>query len=230
MINHLYCVSGIPLQVKEGVNGWLVDPAAPDQVAEILFEFYTGKKQLDRRQGRPDEEYCEDRLHEHHGYGQAELPRTDGKKNPSHQEDDAIGDPGLVGEGNGDSKIKEGKRLNPNDSADQYVKTVGAPFPKVKPTPDGPSEDFFTIGNALKWLLLFSLISGKAISKDDHTEENGGMGDADVELLKSMGLKETGWKGGKEAMREYGDKAVWKMVMGDALEEGEGRIIWRDEM
>jgi hypothetical protein len=124
---------GIPLQVKDGVNGWLVDPSAPDQVAEILFEFYMGKRQLDRRQGRPDEEYSDDRVHHHMSYDEEdvvkELPRSDGRKNPSTDDDENTGDPGVVGFGDGDSKIKEGRRLTPNDSADMFAKTIGAPFP-----------------------------------------------------------------------------------------------------
>jgi hypothetical protein len=125
--------SGIPLQVKDGVNGWIVDPNAPDQVAKILYEFYMGKRLLNRRQGRPDEEYCEDRLHHPATYNDEstlkEMPRPDGEDHPSHEDHESIGDPGLVGHGDGDSKIKEGRRLTPNDSADMFVKTVGAPYP-----------------------------------------------------------------------------------------------------
>lgn len=92
-----------------------------------------GKRQLNRRQGRPDEEYCDDRLHHHKSYDEedvvTELPRTDGQENPNHTDGDDVGDPGVVGFGNGDSKIKDGRRLTPNDSADMFVKTVGAPFP-----------------------------------------------------------------------------------------------------
>jgi hypothetical protein len=94
---------------------------------------------------------------------------------------------------------------------------------EVKPTPDGPSEDFFTVGNAAKWLLLFSLISGRSIKPDAHSDE-------EVELLKSMGLRTEDWKGGKEEMKKWTGKAVWKMVMADDVDEGEGRIIERDEM
>lgn len=115
------------------MNGWIVDPSAPDQVAQVLFDFYMGKCQLNRRQGRPDEEYCDDRMHHHKTYDEEEvvqeLPRSDGKENPDHTDGDHIGDPGIVGFGDGDSKIKEGRRLTPNDSADMFVKTVGAPFP-----------------------------------------------------------------------------------------------------
>ena len=130
-----FCSSllGIPLQVKDGVNGWIVEPSAPDQVAQILFEFYMGKRQLNRRQGRPDEEFCDDRMHHHQSYDDEdvvkELPRADGQENPDHKDGDSVGDPGVVGFGDGDSKIKEGRRLTPNDSADMFVKTVGAPFP-----------------------------------------------------------------------------------------------------
>ena len=86
------------------------------------------------------------------------------------------------------------------------------------------------MGNAAKWLLLFSLISGKSIKPDAHSEANGGGGEAEVELLKSMGLRTEDWEGGKEEMKRWNGKAVWKMVMGDDTDEGEARIIWRDEM
>ena len=86
------------------------------------------------------------------------------------------------------------------------------------------------MGNAAKWLLLFSLISGKSIKPDAHSEANGGGGEAEVELLKSMGLRTEDWEGGKEEMKRWDGKAVWKMVMGDDTDEGEARIIWRDEM
>jgi hypothetical protein len=45
-----------------------------------------------------------------------------------------------------------------------------------------------------------------------------------------MGLRTEDWKGGKEEMKKWDNQAVWKMVMGDDTDEGEGRIIWRDEM
>jgi hypothetical protein len=79
-------------------------------------------------------------------------------------------------------------------------------------------------------LLLFSLISGKSIKPDAHSKAHGGQGDEEVELLKSMGLRTEDWKGGKEEMKKWDNQAVWKMVMGDDTDEGEGRIIWRDEM
>jgi hypothetical protein len=70
---------------------------------------------------------------------------------------------------------------------------------------------------------LFSLISGRAIKPEAHSEE-------EVELLKSMGLRTEDWEGGKEEMKKWSGQAVWKMVMGDDTDEGEGKIIWRDEM
>ncbi|KAJ9105967.1 hypothetical protein QFC19_003302 [Naganishia cerealis] len=44
---------GIPLQVKDGLNGWLVPPGQPSKAADILFDFYTGKIALGRP-GKPD--------------------------------------------------------------------------------------------------------------------------------------------------------------------------------
>lgn len=124
---------GIPLQVKDGVNGWIVDPHAPDQVAKILFEFYMGKRQLNRRQGRPHDEYADNESREPASYEKpqkmGEMHPSDGSHLPSHKDDQETGDPGTVGFGDGDSKIKQGRRLTPNESADMFARTIGAPYP-----------------------------------------------------------------------------------------------------
>jgi hypothetical protein len=69
-------------------------------------------------------------------------------------------------------------------------------------------------------------MSGKAINPEHHTARNDGNGEADVQLLESMGLSRKGTIGGQEAFREFNNQAVWKMLMGEDAEPGEGSIIW----
>lgn len=203
--------------MKDGVNGWLVAPSSPDKVAEILFDFYTGKISLDREPTRPDNDKTSG----------ASLHGEDG----SNGADATVNGNGKADGSNGKKKVHIGvddDALDPNATADLFVKNISAPIPLIQPDSSAPSEDFFTIGNATRWLLLFSLISGKAIDPGNHSESKGGKGHEEVELLKSMGLSEKDTVGGKEGMKQWGDRNVWDMVMGKDLREGEGRVIWRD--
>jgi hypothetical protein len=86
-----------------------------------------------------------------------------------------------------------------------------------------------SIGNAARWLLIISLMSGRAASADHHSARQGGNGEEDVNLLENMGLSRNGSRGGQEAFEQYNDQAVWKMLMGNDVEEGEGRIIVNDK-
>lgn len=71
-------------------------------------------------------------------------------------------------------------------------------------------------------------MSGKAINPEHHTAWNDGNGEADVQLLESMGLSRKGTIGGQEAFHDFNNQAVWKMLMGEDAEPGEGSIIWND--
>jgi hypothetical protein len=72
-------------------------------------------------------------------------------------------------------------------------------------------------------------MSGRSTSADHHSARHGGNGEEDVNLLESMGLSRNGSRGGNEAFEQYNDQAVWKMLMGNDIEEGEGRIIVNDK-
>lgn len=97
---------GIPLQVKDGVNGWLVDVGDYEAVASILFDIYTGKKSITRK---------------------------------------------LTG-----AALKMDIGSDPNAVAEAFVRTLGEPVPKVHDESNSSSEDFWTVGNAVKWMLLVS--------------------------------------------------------------------------
>lgn len=71
-------------------------------------------------------------------------------------------------------------------------------------------------------------MSGKPIDIEHHSARNQGAEEDDVKLLESMGLNRKGTSGGKEVFKQYNNQSVWKMLMGDDAEEGEGRIIWND--
>lgn len=238
--------------MKDGVNGWLVPPGQPSRTADILFDFYTGKIKLDRPQARPDlARRRRDSLHfanEHRrptGLSSLSIEPTSKRgvitQEPEEMDDDKHGseadvDPNSAG-------------VDPNTTADRFVNDIGAPFPAVHPDSASPSEDVFTIGrirlvtqvqqladivtlpttgNAARWLLIISLMSGKAISPEHHSTRNGGNGDGDIRLLESMGLSRRGTAGGREAFYEYNNQAVWKMLMGEDIEPGEGSIIWNE--
>lgn len=72
-------------------------------------------------------------------------------------------------------------------------------------------------------------MSGRSASAEHHSAKLGGNGEEDVNLLESMGLSRNGTISGREAFQQYNDQAVWRMLMGDDIEEGEGRIIVNDK-
>lgn len=231
---------GIPLQVKDGLNGWIVPPSDSNAVANVLVEFYLGKKKLDRAAGRPDErERMQDTL------------SKDGDMNGKIGDDDFLrqavpeisteGESGTIGYGEATHPSKTDARhasemmLDPNTSAENFVRNVGAPFPAVHPDGAAPSEDFFTVGNASRWLLILSLMSGKPIRRSHHERDEVIDGEADsdgeVELLKSMGLSEQGTPGGKSELMKVNGQNVYRMLMTEKhLEEQEAKVIQRNEM
>lgn len=71
-------------------------------------------------------------------------------------------------------------------------------------------------------------MSGKAINPSHHTARNAGEGEDDIRLLESMGLSRKGTVGGQEGFREFNNRSVWRMLMGEDAEPGEGSIIWND--
>lgn len=67
----------------------------------------------------------------------------------------------------------------------------------------GTSEDFWTVGNAVKWMLLWARLSGKEI-------EEGG---EDEKVLREL-LGDVGGKGGKGVWEGMEGRNVWETVMG----------------
>ena len=84
-----------------------------------------------------------------------------------------------------------------------------APVVSVHSDENSTSEDFWTVGNAARWMLLASRVLG--------LEKGGEAGE--VGLLESMEI------GKKLAGKGIDGENVWKMVMGKDMIEGEGELI-----
>jgi hypothetical protein len=156
---------GIPLQVKEGKNGWIV-PTASDVVAKLLVEIHQGKKRVHR-----------------------EIST---------------------------SQMEDGNKSDPNSVAQRWVGDFDQAASKVHEDEGATSEDFWTVGNASKWMLLFDRLLQLPL---DDTKAN----DEDVDLLKSMSIGKPLEKKGVDGVN------VWEMVMGNALLEGEAEIITKSQ-
>lgn len=119
-----------------------------------------------------------------------------------------------------------GKGPNPNSIAADWVLNYDEPVMKVRGDVGSTSEDFWTVGNTTRWMLLFSRCLGLALE----TETDGlkgldlGVDKNDkpvkgVEVLRGMKVGQL--LNGAEVDGEN----VWKMVMGEDLYEGEGALI-----
>ena len=148
---------GIPLQVKENINGWIVPIRSPEKVGEVLFDIWQGKRTVQR-------DVSKDRT-------------LDGKSDP-------------------------------NSIAQQFVGSYGQEIAKVHSDKGSTSEDFWTVGNAARWLLLACRVLGLDPSSDSKASE----------LLRDM---EVGKEMKGQAIHE---ENVWKMVMGSKMPEGEGQV------
>jgi hypothetical protein len=138
---------GIPLQVKHGVNGWLVPPGEPSKTADILFDFYMGKIGLARpsrtETGRPRK----DSLH----FNVDGRPTSfSGIFSLSDIETSRCASPISIDESETARKpAPPPSSVSPNEFANRYVSDIGAPFPAVHPDDSSPSEDYFTIGERI---------------------------------------------------------------------------------
>ncbi len=101
---------------------------------------------------------------------------------------------------------------DPNAVAQAFVGSYDAAVTKIHSDVGATSEDFWTVGNAARWMLLFSRLLGLPA-------EGAGLKGDDVETLKSMEIG-TVLKG-----KGMDGENVWKMVMGKDSLEGEGAII-----
>jgi hypothetical protein len=95
------------------------------------------------------------------------------------------------------SSVSDGQDKSPNSISEEWVSKYDAPVPKVAGDAGATSEDFWTVGNAIKWMYLATRV-------------------LDIPL---DGLGEP-FKAGEG---EGGN--VWRMAMGQDAKEGEGQII-----
>ena len=151
---------GIPLQVKHGLNGWVVPTSDSGAVGSLLVDIYTKKVEVKRDLAR----------------GRDLHGKTD-----------------------------------PNSVAQAFVGGYEQPVPQVHTDPGSTSEDFWTVGNSTRWMLLFTRLLGLSNTPNDLTQDEG-------QVLQSM-----------EASKELEGKSldyvnVWKMVMGKDMLQGEGEI------
>ena len=146
---------GIPLQVKHGLNGWVVKTGDTDAIADTFLGIYQEKLKVSR-------------------------PLPADRKN-------------------------EGKS-DPNAVAQQFVSSFEQPMIKIHTDEGATSEDFWTVGNAARWMLLVSRVLGLRAEGPDE------------ELLKSMEI------GKQLAGKGVDGENVWKMVMGKDMLEGDGEL------
>ncbi|WVQ75698.1 hypothetical protein IAR50_005328 [Cryptococcus sp. DSM 104548] len=115
------------------------------------------------------------------------------------------------------SGIKGNKGLDgktdPNSVAQAWVGNFDEAARKVHADDGATSEDFWTVGNAARWMVLFDRLLGLPLPKE------GEVGEEEREMLEKMGVGEGLPKKGEETGN------VWKMVMGDDMVEGEGELI-----
>jgi hypothetical protein len=107
-------------------------------------------------------------------------------------------------------------KSDPNSVAEKFVGSDSAPVPPVKADADATSEDFWTVGNAARWMLLASRLLG--------LPQKGEKGDAEV-TEQDVGLLNEMRVGEKLEGKGVDAENVWKMVMGKDLVEGEGELI-----
>jgi hypothetical protein len=92
----VYDAGGIPLQVKDGHNGWIVKTDDIDAVTNLLFDFHQVKASL----------------------------------------------------------AKDMTDKDPNRLSNEWVEKYDEPVPKINGGVGATSEDFWTVGNATKWMYL----------------------------------------------------------------------------
>lgn len=114
------------------------------------------------------------------------------------------------------SKRELDGKSDPNSVAEKFVGSYTAPVPPVKADKDATSEDFWTVGNAARWMLLVSRLLGLPLKGETG---DGEVTEQDAGLLSEMKIGE------KLAGKGVDGENVWKMVIGKDLVEGEGALI-----
>lgn len=156
---------GIPLQVKVGVNGWVVPAGESGPVADLLLDIYHGKESAHRPLAH------------------------------------ALARPHIRSQKGGD---------DPDALAERWADNFCPPVAPKRDDSGATSEDFWTVGNAARWMLLATRLLGlKPEGKD-------------TELLESMGVGVPIAKVGEEG----NGLNVWKLLMGKDMPEGEGKVIF----
>jgi hypothetical protein len=105
-------------------------------------------------------------------------------------------------------KYKLDGKSDPNSIAEQFVRNFEMTMPKIHGDDGATSEDFWTVGNAVRWMLLASRLTA-----GDGAVEGGEEG-----VLGKMKVEE------KLEGKGVDGENVWKMVMGDDMIEGEGEL------
>ncbi|WVR09670.1 hypothetical protein IAU60_006745 [Kwoniella sp. DSM 27419] len=127
-------------------------------------------------------------------------------------------------------------KQDPNSISQQWVGNTDAAAKKVHESDDDISEDFWTVGNSTRWMLLFDRLLGLKPEDGDHAK------DADEDGNRLIGTHDQ--PGGKKKMTADVEKVlsgmkvgtklegkgvdgvnVWTMVMGDDMVPGEGELI-----
>ncbi|OWZ62460.1 hypothetical protein AYX14_05083 [Cryptococcus neoformans] len=152
---------GIPLQVKEGKNGWIVPSGDSAAVSDTLYKIYKGKLSVHR--------------------DLSEEKELDGKSDP-------------------------------NSVAQEWVGNFDEAYRKIHDDDGATSEDFWTVGNATRWMLLFAKLLDLKI------DQTGEVNEQDVNVLKKLEKEKLPNKG------ETGGN-VWHMLMGDDMLKDEGALI-----
>ena len=100
-----------------------------------------------------------------------------------------------------------------NSEAEAFVRDFDKPMIRVHSDNGATSEDFWTVGNATRWMLLADRLLGLPVSGGELNAQESG-------LLSGM---EVGQKLGGVGVD---GKNVWEMVMGKNMISGEGEIRW----
>ncbi len=212
---------GIPLQVKDGINGYIVPVSQPSEVATLLTEIFTGEKTTTRPLA------THEKLDSSSSSTDPFATTTTSPKEVSVE---------------GAQDIENGDGTDPNAVAEQFVKNFERPMIKISSDLGSTSEDFWTVGNAVRWMLLTAKLVGLEVGEDESSIVENEIGNGNKNkngnetsssqsqkestssslfLLRSMGVGQGILSENKD---EHGGN-VWKMVMGDDLKEGDGQLI-----
>jgi hypothetical protein len=113
--------------------------------------------------------------------------------------------------------------------AESFARDFARPFPKVHADENATSEDFWTVGNATRWMLVAARLIGL---KPEHLgEERGGpvpdstaRTDGHVQAKEQELVLRSMEVGEKLHGKAVDGRNVWKMVMGKDMLPGEAEL------